>query len=88
MCKKPKKSSKKIFWAAQISMSAAGFSNLVKNTTIRYALISSIFYIFISANINMHVYAQFSILCRSSKFKKIQIQFLEDQEVIWPQTKK
>ena len=35
----------------------------------------------------MHVYARFSFLWKSSKFKKIQIQFLEHREVIWPYTK-
>ena len=35
----------------------------------------------------MHVYAQFSFLWKSTKFKKIQIQFLEHREVIRPWTK-
>ena len=35
----------------------------------------------------MRVYAQFSFLWKSSKFKKIQIQFLEHREVIRPCTK-
>ena len=35
----------------------------------------------------MHVYAQFSFLWKSTKFKKIQVQFLEHREVIRPCTK-
>ena len=41
---------------------AAELSKQLKNPTIRCVLISSIFYICILADINMHVYAQFSIL--------------------------
>ena len=36
----------------------------------------------------MHVYAQIFIYDEAQNWKKNQIQFLEDQEVIWPQTKK
>ena len=42
--------------------SAAGLRKHLKNTIIRCVLISSIFYIYILTDINMHVYAQFSIL--------------------------
>ena len=60
--------------------------NTITNTIIRFLSISSIFYIFISADIIMHVYAQFSFLWKSTKFKKIQVQFLEHREVIRPCT--
>ena len=67
---------------------AAGLSKQLENTIIRCVLLRTIFYICILADINMHAYAQFWILWQSSNFKKIQIQFLEHREVIWPQTKK